>query len=188
MLGPGFDPCRPSCTRVDEPGRRQSSQSGRIFLAACLWHEKNARAPIPLPFWSAPAQRHHRLELQFGLAWMAEFLECVAAAAITGLQELNRLQEAEKKGRMLGSTARSRLPQAVDAVLRAHIVTAAGLAERFASRRRRHWPFAAIDGEWSSSGGNRPRILAGLRFDLKDCGLPQTHIIFLYICTNPQIN
>jgi hypothetical protein len=100
-----------------------------IFLAACLWHEKNPRAPIPLPFWSAPAQRHHRLELQFGLAWIAEFLECVAAAATTGLHELNRLQEAEKKGRMMGSTARSRLPQAVDAVLRTHIVTTAGLAE-----------------------------------------------------------
>jgi hypothetical protein len=60
---------------------------------------------------------------------MAEFLECVAAAAITGLHELNRLQEAEKKGRMLGSTARSHLPQAVDAVLHAHIVTTASLAK-----------------------------------------------------------
>ena len=100
-----------------------------IFLAACLWHEKNARAPIPLPFWSAPAQRHHRLELQFGVAWIAEFLECVTAAAIIGLHELNRLQEAEEKGRMLGRTARSRLPQAVDAVLRAHIVTTASLAK-----------------------------------------------------------
>ena len=100
-----------------------------IFLADCLWHEKNPRAPIPLPFWSAPAQLHHRLELQFGLAWIAEFLECVTAAAITGLHELNRLQEAEKKGRMLGSTARSRLPKAVDAVLRAHIVTVTSLAK-----------------------------------------------------------
>jgi hypothetical protein len=100
-----------------------------IFLAACLWHEKNPRAPIPLPFWSAPEQRFRRLELQFGLAWIAEFLECVAAAALVGVQELNRLQEAEKKGRMMGPTARSRLPQAVDAVLRAHIVTAAGLAK-----------------------------------------------------------
>jgi hypothetical protein len=52
----------------------------------------------------------------------------LTAAAITGLQELNRLLEAEKQGRMLGATARSRLPQAVDAVLRSHIVTAGGLA------------------------------------------------------------
>src|SRR3954464_13345172 len=48
------------------------------------------------------------------IAWIVEFLECVTAAAITALQELNRLLEAEKKGRMLGQTARSRLPQAVD--------------------------------------------------------------------------
>jgi hypothetical protein len=100
-----------------------------IFLAACLWHDKNARAPIPLPFWSAPAQRHQRLALRFGLAWIAEFLECVAAAAMVGLHELNRLQEAENKGRMMGATARSRLPQAVDAVLRVHIVTTASLAK-----------------------------------------------------------
>ena len=69
-----------------------------------------------------------------------------AAAAIIGLQEINRLQEAEKKGRMLGSTARSRLPQAVDAVLRAHIVTAGGFGEinsRHAARGAQ--PFATID-------------------------------------------
>ena len=48
---------------------------------------------------------------------------------MVGQHELNRLQEAEKKGRMMGATARSRLPKAVDAVLRAHIVTAAGLAK-----------------------------------------------------------
>jgi hypothetical protein len=101
-----------------------------MFFAACLWQEKNPRALIPLPFWSAPEQRFRPLvELQFGPAWVAEFLECVAAAAMVGLHELNRLQEAEKKGRMMGATARSRLPKAVDAVLRAHIVTAAGLAK-----------------------------------------------------------
>jgi hypothetical protein len=100
-----------------------------IFLGACLWQEKNPRAPVPLPFWSAPEQRIRRLEAKFGMAWMAEFLECVAAAAIVGLHELNRLQEAEKKGRMMGTTARSRLPQAVNAVLRAHIVTATSLAK-----------------------------------------------------------
>ena len=60
---------------------------------------------------------------------MAEFLECVAAAALIGLRELKRLQEAEKKGRMMGAIARSRLPNTVDAVLRAHIVTATSLAK-----------------------------------------------------------
>lgn len=100
-----------------------------VFLAACLWHEKNPRAPIPLPFWSAPEQHFRRLELQVGMAWMAQFLDGIAAAAMGGLHELNRLQEAEKKGRLMGATARSHLPHAVDAVLRAHIVTAAGLAK-----------------------------------------------------------
>ena len=100
-----------------------------VFFAACFWQEKNPRAPVPLPFWSAPEQRFRRLEVQFGLAWIAQFLECVTAAAITGLHELNLLEEAEKKGRMLRVTARSRMPQAVDAVLRAHIVTVASLAK-----------------------------------------------------------
>jgi hypothetical protein len=60
---------------------------------------------------------------------MVEFLECVTAASMIGLRELARLQEAEKKGRAIGSTKRSRLPDAVDAVLRSHIVTAASLAK-----------------------------------------------------------
>ena len=99
-----------------------------LFLAACLWREKAARPPISLPFWSAPEQRHHRLALHFGLEWMADFLDCVAAAAAIGLRELDRLREAEEKGRLLGSTARSRLPDALDAMLRAPIVTARSLA------------------------------------------------------------
>lgn len=110
------------------PGMAEGNPAG-FFLAACLWREKGPRPPIGLPFWSAPEQRHHRLTLHVGLAWMVEFLECVTAAAVIGLRELDRLQEAEKKGQGMGSTARSRLPNAVDAVLRAHIVTAASLAK-----------------------------------------------------------
>lgn len=98
-------------------------------LGACVWREKNRGAPIPLPFWSAPDPHHDRLGLQFGLAWMPEFLECVTAAAMIGLRELARLQEAENKGRTMGATKRSRLPGAVDAVLRGHIVTAGTLAK-----------------------------------------------------------
>jgi hypothetical protein len=60
---------------------------------------------------------------------MAGFLECVAAAAITGLHELERLRRAEEKGRLLGVTARSRLPDAMDALLRAPVVTASSLAK-----------------------------------------------------------
>jgi HTH DNA binding domain len=98
------------------------------FLAACLWREKAAHTPISLPFWSAPEQRHHRLALQVGLAWIAEFLDCVAAAAQIGLRELERLREAENKGRLLGPTARSRLPDALDVILRAPIIRASSLA------------------------------------------------------------
>jgi hypothetical protein len=111
-----------------QPGIKERDPDG-AFLAACLWQEKNRAAPIPLPFWSAPEQHHHRLGLKISVAWMAEFLECVAASALVGLRELAQLQEAETKGRMLASTRRSRLPDALNAVLRTHIVTAATLAE-----------------------------------------------------------
>ena len=60
---------------------------------------------------------------------MAGFLDCVAAAAKVGLGELERLRQAEDKGRLLGRTARSRLPDAAAAVLRVSIVTARDLAK-----------------------------------------------------------
>ena len=60
------------------------------------------------------------MSLKFGVGRLAEFLECVTASAIVGLRELERLQEIEKKGRLIASTKRSRLPDAVDAVLRLH--------------------------------------------------------------------
>jgi hypothetical protein len=111
------------------PGMKDRDPAS-FFLAACLWREKSARPPIiSLPFWSAPELRHHRLGLRFGVDWMAEYLECVTAAAMVGLQELARLQEAEAKGRHLGATARSRLPDALDAVLRAPIATTGSLAK-----------------------------------------------------------
>jgi hypothetical protein len=100
-----------------------------FFLAACLWCEKGARRPISLPFWSAPEMHHRRLELHVGLEWMADFLECVREAAIIGLQELQRLRESEEKGRVFGPTARSHLPDALDALLRAPVVTAGSLAQ-----------------------------------------------------------
>jgi hypothetical protein len=114
---------------TNQPGVRDRSPDG-FFLGACLWHEKNRGAPIPLPFWSAPELHHHRLGIKVGYDWMVEFLECVTAASMIGLRELARLQEAEKKGRAIGSTRRSRLPDAVDTELRSHIVTAASLARQ----------------------------------------------------------
>jgi hypothetical protein len=113
---------------MNRPGVEPQNPAG-FFLAACLWRENGARPPISLPFWSAPEQRHHRLSLHVGLAWMAEFLDCVAAAATIGQRELERLRTAEEKGRLLGPTVRSRLPDALDAILRAPIVTARSLAK-----------------------------------------------------------
>jgi HTH DNA binding domain len=83
----------------------------------------------PCPFWSAPELDHHRLGLRIGLDWMAQFLECVTAAALISLRELTRLLEAEKKRADIGVTVRSRLPDALDAVLRAPVVTVDSLAK-----------------------------------------------------------
>jgi hypothetical protein len=93
------------------------------FLAACLCQGRSAW-PVPLPFWSASELHHNRLDRHIGMPWMVDFLGCIAAAARTGLGELEHLQKAEEKGRLLGRTARSRLPDAVNAVLRTPIVTA----------------------------------------------------------------
>ncbi len=67
-----------------------------VFLAACILRRKGT-CPIALPFWSAPEMHHHRLTRYIGLKWMSAFLECVTAAALTGLRELDRLREIEQK-------------------------------------------------------------------------------------------
>jgi HTH DNA binding domain len=99
-----------------------------FFLAACVWRGTRLR-PIALPFWAAPEPRHYRLDLHFGLAWMADFLDCVAAAAKIGMDELERLCRIEEKSRGLGRSARSRLQDAVDAALRVPVLTARDLAK-----------------------------------------------------------
>ena len=105
---------------------------GGIFLAACILSGGKSRRPVALPFWSAAEARHQRRELQIGVRWLAEFLDCIAAAAKAGLDELERLRRAEEISRSLGRTARSRLPDAANAVLRASIVTARDLAATLA--------------------------------------------------------
>jgi HTH DNA binding domain len=107
----------------------ETYDAAAFFLGACLWREESGHRPIPLPFWSAPERDHHRLSLRIGLDWMGQFLECVTAAALVGLRELAGLLEAEKRRADLGVTARSRLPDALDAVLRAPVVTADSLAK-----------------------------------------------------------
>jgi hypothetical protein len=114
---------------MNRPGT-EPHDTGGIFLAACLWCDRKPRRPIALPFWSAPETHHHRRELHTGVAWLADFLNCVAVAAKIGLDELARLRRAEEFSRSLGPrTARSRLHEAVDAILRRPIVTARDLAE-----------------------------------------------------------
>jgi HTH DNA binding domain len=121
-----------------QPGVRDKDPDG-VFLGICVWRDKNRNAPIPLPFWSAPETHHNRLGLKTGIGWMAEFLECVAASALVGLRELSRLNEAEQKGRAIRSTKRSRLPDAVDAVLRAPIVTTTSLAKSLDATPQAAW-------------------------------------------------
>src|SRR3954453_9003075 len=101
---------------------------GGLFLAACTLSGGKSRRPLALPFWSAAEARHQRRELQIGVRWLAEFLNCIAVAAKAGLDELERLRRAEEISRSIGRTTRSRLPDAANAVLRSSIVTARDLA------------------------------------------------------------
>ncbi len=114
---------------INRPGGRDPLSLDGMLLAACLWREQGFGRPLALPFWSAGEQRHHRLSLRVGLEWMAGYLDGVAAAARVGGDELARLQSAEEKGQTLVRTVRSRLPAALEAMLRAPIVTARGLAK-----------------------------------------------------------
>src|SRR5689334_2950996 len=59
---------------------------------------------------------------------LAQFLDCVEAAARIGLEELDRLQKAEAKASELRRTARSRLSDAVGVALRLPVVTRSELA------------------------------------------------------------
>jgi len=113
---------------MNRPGTEPHDLGG-IFLGTCLWCDKKPRRPVALPFWSGPAVHHHRRELHTGMRWLADFLDCVAAAAKIGLDELERLRQGEEISRSLARTARSRLNEAVDAVLRRPVVTARDLAE-----------------------------------------------------------
>jgi hypothetical protein len=100
-----------------------------LFLAACIWRDSGFGRNLPLPFWSAPIQLHHRLSLRVGTEWLAGFLACVAAASRAARDELAGLQQAEAAGVTLARTARSYLPRALDHVLRTPVVTARDLAD-----------------------------------------------------------
>jgi hypothetical protein len=106
----------PALIRAGHGGRDWMNRQSRtdplamdgLFLAACIWRNAGFGRDIPLPFWSAPVQLHHRLALRVGTEWLAAFLACIAAAA---------------------RAARSHLPGALDHVLRAPVVTARGMAD-----------------------------------------------------------
>ena len=98
---------------------------------------------------------------------MAGFLDCVAAAAKVGLDELARLRQAEDKSRLLGRTARSRLHDAAAAVLRVPIVTARDLAKELdVTPQAALGLLAAAGGSRHCAGGDRPGVMAGLYFGL----------------------
>jgi hypothetical protein len=101
-----------------------------IFLGACVWRQKGFGRPISLPFWSATPYRHYRLSSAVGIPWVVGFLEIVTEAAQSGRHELDRILRIEEKTGTLKRTARSHLPAAIDAVIRAPLITARGLAER----------------------------------------------------------
>jgi HTH DNA binding domain len=101
-----------------------------IFLAACLWRASGFGRAVSLPFWLAPETQLNRLAPRVGIAWIGGFLECVAGAATTALSDLDRLQAVADKGHALAApTARSNLPAAFEAMLRAPVMTAAALAK-----------------------------------------------------------
>jgi len=117
---------------MNQPGSTETIGMDGIFLAACVWRTRGFGRPVSLPFWSAPERLHHHLALRVGLEWRAGFLDCIAEAARIAGQELDRLIQAEAKGDTLARTARSHLPAALTAVLRAPIVTARSLADALA--------------------------------------------------------
>ena len=91
--------------RVNDPGKRVE-----------LWTRRRPAPPVPGRHRKRQHLRH------------CPRLDCIAAAAKAGLDELERLRRAEEISRSLGRTVRSRLPDAANAVLRASIVTARDLA------------------------------------------------------------
>ena len=114
---------------INRQGHTDPLAADGVFLAACLWRDAGFGRDVPLPFWSAPVQLHHRLALQVGTAWVAGFLACIAAAARAAREELAGLLRAEAAGAALARTARSHLPQALDHVLRSPVITARSLAD-----------------------------------------------------------
>jgi hypothetical protein len=69
----------PALIRAGRGGRDWMNRQARtdplamdgLFLAACIWRGNGFGRDIPLPFWSAPVQLHHRLA-----SWLQSSAEC----------------------------------------------------------------------------------------------------------------
>jgi hypothetical protein len=107
-----------------------------IFLAACVWRERGYGRSISLPFWSATGYRLQRLSSAVGVPWLIGFLDCVAEAAQDARQRLESLKRSHQKAAALACGARSHLPEAIEAAIRAPVITARTLARQLTITRQ----------------------------------------------------
>lgn len=106
-----------------EGGARLSHAAS--LRAAWLWRTRGGTADPGLVLWSAPVQRLDRAAL--AAEPVPAILGCIAEAAIAARRELARLNAAAARGNALPATARSHLPAAVAAAIRAPVITAGTL-------------------------------------------------------------
>jgi hypothetical protein len=130
-------------TVADRPTPAQA-----VFLAAAVLAYTGPIRTVFTPVWAAcpalgfgdraalPTLRSDAADRLLGLGqrvtWPLAFLHLTAESARTGLRELARLKTAAEKGRGLAQAAdkRSRLPDAIDALLRTPVLTPKALAAK----------------------------------------------------------
>ena len=93
--------------------------------AAWLWRARGGTGDPGLPLWSAPIQQLTRATLSADP--LPALLGCIAEAALAARRELARLTAAAARGQALPATARSHLPDALAAAIRAPVITAGTL-------------------------------------------------------------
>ena len=145
-------------------------------------------APSSLPVWAAypavgfgdraalPTLRSDAADRLVGrgrpVTWPLAFLHLVAESARMGLRELDRLEAAAEQGRGLAARAdkRSRLPDAIDALLRVPVLTPKALAANARDRAAdRDGAAPGTAGEGAGQGGDgqgefsRVRDVSGVR-------------------------
>jgi hypothetical protein len=132
-----------------EPGIADDPTPLQALLAAIALLARGGPAgTVFVPVWAAypavgfgdrtalPTLRSDAADRLIGrnqpVTWPLAFLHLLAESARMGLRTLDRLEAAAAQGRGLaaGGDKRSRLPDAVDALLRAPVLTPKGLAAR----------------------------------------------------------